>query len=294
MKKQDIYKLLAAFMILVMIIVPVAYVITNPRSEFTQQEPEQEQQQEKYNPELWVINQPFNSISDALMMTPYGADVAYYVDIEGMTPQMAQWVRANGLQLINEVDSIYKSNTTKMYYARLNVSKNESFLLLSTMFPEKNDFEYIELPNTPLPILMRQDKNYSGTYNILGNPAIFAPPQTAIDVLRIISSLNKTVTSYDQYEGLLEKIEPAPFQTINSNTSFANQFYLGIAERNGNYERTTAYLNINSTTLKRLKQLEANSTQKGFMQYNITTDGNYTTVRIVSPELAGVLTEETS
>lgn len=288
MKQQDAYKLLAAFMILIMIIVPVAYVITSPRSDF-EQTPEPQSQQEKYNPEFWVVDKPFYSVSDALNITPYGAVTANYADIESMTPQMIQWVIT---QLpVNEVDSLYKSNTTKMYYAGL---QNNSFLLLSTMFPERNDFEYIELPNTYPPILRRQEQGISGIYNIMGNPVIFAPPQTAIDVLKIIYNLNKTATAYDQYEGLLSKVEPAQFQIITSNVSFAKQFYMGVKETNGSYERTTAYHYLNSSTLKNLTQLKANSTQKGFTQYNITKNENYTIVKIASPQLLTVVNEESS
>ncbi len=286
MKQQDAYKLLAAFMILIMIIVPVAYVITSPRSDL-EQTPEPQSQQEKYNPEFWVVDKPFYSVSDALNITPYGAVTANYADIESMTPQMIQWVIT---QLpVNEVDSLYKSNTTKMYYAGL---QNNSFLLLSTMFPERNDFEYIELPNTYPPILRRQD---TGAINIMGNPVIYAPwDKTAGDVLEIIYGMNKTNTSYDQYEGLLSKVEPAQFQIINSNVSFAKQFYMGVKETNGSYERTTAYHYLNSSTLKNLTQLKANSTQKGFTQYNITKNGNYTIVKIASPQLLTVVNEESS
>jgi hypothetical protein len=281
-----------------MIIVPVAYVVTSPRSETTQT-PEQQSQQEKYNPEYWVIDQPFYSISDALNMTPYGVVTADYVDIESMTPQMIQWARQIKVDLVNYpivswMDSLYNSNTTKVYYGHLKEDKNESFLLLSTMFPEKNDFEYIVLPNSYIPILRRQEQGINGMYNIMGNPVIFAPPQTAIDVLNIINSLNKTATAYNQYEGLLDIVEPAAFQTVNSNVSFAKQFYMGVRETNGSYERTAAYLDINSSTLKKLNQLKANSTQRDFAQYNITRSGNYTIVKIVSPELLKVVNEEVS
>lgn len=290
MEQQDAYKLLAAFMILIMIVVPVAYVVTSQRSDLTQQTTEQSPQ-EKYNPEFWVVNQPFDSISDALNMTPPGAVTANYADIESMTPQMIQWVRTGGLPLINEVDSIYKSNTTRMYYTTLQEGKNRSFLLLSTMFPERNDFEYIVLPNTYPPILRRQD---TGAINIMGNPVIYAPQDTAISVLEIIYSLNKTATAYDRYGGLLGKVEPASFQAINSNVSFADQFYMGVGVANGSYERTAAYLNINSSTLKKLNQLKVNSTQRGFTQYNLTRSGNYTIIKIVSPQMLNVLNEEVS
>lgn len=285
MNPQDAYKLLAAFMILIMIIVPVAYVVTSPRSDLTQT-PEQQAQQEKYNPEFWAVSQPFYSISDALNMTPPGTLTASFVDLESMTPQMVQFARVQ--VPVDEVDSLYKSNTTRMFFTRL---ANDSLLLLSTMFPERNDFDYIVLPDTYPPILRRQD---TGAINIMGSPVIYAPDKTAIQVLEITYSLNKTATAYDQYEGLLSNVEPAPFQRIDSNVSFAKQFYMGIREANGNYERTTAYLNVNSSTLKKLNQLKANSTQRGFTEYNITKSGNYTIVRIASPEMLGVLNEEIS
>jgi hypothetical protein len=293
MKKQDAYKLIAAFMILIMIIVPVAYVITSPSSNSAPQTSDQQSQQDKYNPEYWVVNQPFYSITDALNMTPYGAVTADYVDLEGMTPQMMQWARQN-FQIIGEADSVYKSNSTIVYYSNLNSGKNNSFLLLNTMSPEKNDFEYIMLPNTNIPILIRQEQQLSGLYNIMGNPVILAPPQTAVDVLNIIYSQNKTTTAYDQYEGLLSNVEPAQLQIVNSNVSFANQFYMGIGIINGTYERTTAYFNINPNNFTRLNQSRINSTERGFAQYNITQSGNYTIVKISSPELFNVLNEATS
>ncbi len=285
MRQEDAYKLLAAFMILIMIIVPVAYVVTSPRDELTPQTNEQQSQQDKYNPEFWVVNQPFYSISDALNMTPDGVATADYADLESMTPQMVQWAKT---QLpVDDVDTLYKSNTTKIYFAGL---QNNSFLLLSTMFPEKNDFDYIVLPGTSY-ILRRQD---TGAINILGNPAIYASDKIASKVLGIISSTNKTTTAYDRYEVLLSKAEHAQFQTISSNVSFAKQFYMGVREINGSYARTTAYLNLNSSTLKKLNQLKANSTQKGFAQYNITQSGNYTIVKISGPDLLKLLTEESS
>jgi len=283
MKPQDTYKLLAAFMILIMIILPITYIVTSPSVSTNQQTTESE---DKYNPEFWVVNHPFFSISDALNITPPGAISAKYADLEAMTPQMIQWVRT---QLpVNEVDSLYKSETTKLYYAILQDEERNNLLVLSTMFPEKNDFEYMVLPNTYPPILRRLDTGY----NIMGTPVIYTPYiNTAVEVLEIIYSLNKTNTSYDQYKGLLSKIQPAPFQMIDSNVSFAEQFYMGIGMNNDSYERTTAYLNINYSTLKKLEQLKANSMERGFTLYNITQEGNYTIVRISGSFLSVVMEE---
>jgi hypothetical protein len=53
-------------------------------------------------------------------------------------------------------------------------------------------------------------------------------------------------------------------------------------------------MNINRTLLTQLEQQKTNSTERGFPEYNITSTGNYTVVRIMSPELQAVLDEETS
>jgi hypothetical protein len=244
---------------------------------------------EKYNPEFWTVNQPFNSISDALRMTPPGAIVTYFVDLENMPPQMIQWV-SQEIPVIQEVDSLYKSNTSKMYYASIKEGDNNSFLLLSTMSIPKNDFDYIVLPNTNN-ILQRQD---TGMINIMGTPVIYAPDQIAGDVLNIIYGLNESNTSYDTYKNLLTKVEPAPYQILNANVSFAKQFYIGLNLVNGSYEGTTAYLDANSSVLRKINQSKANSTEKGFEQYSINQSGNYTIVKIVSPELFNVLNEVTN
>lgn len=291
MKQQDAYKLLAAFLVLTMVFSIFAFIFISPRSELAQQTTGQQLPQEKYNPEFWVVNSPFDSISDALKMTPVGAVTASYADIESMTPQMIQWTKA--VLPVNDVDKLYKSNTTKFYYANLPSFQQDApnFLLLSTIFPDINDFEYMVLPDTYPPILRRQD---TGAINIMGTPIIYTNDKTASDVLKILYSQNKTASSYDRYEGLLNKTDAAPYQTITSNVNFSDQFYMGIRETNGSYERTTVYLNLNSSSLKKLNQLKANSTQKGFTDYYLNRSGNYTTVKIISSDMLKVLDEEVS
>ena len=289
MKRQDTSKIIiAAFLALTMVFSIFAYFFTGPVSD---REQTSDTQQNKYNPEFWIVRQPFDSISDALNLTPVGAEYASYVDLESMTPQMAKVARQE-FNLIKEVDTIYKSNTTKMYYADLRKDKNESFLLLSTMYPEKNDFEYFTRPDFDIPILQRTDLN--GFFNVMGTPVILAPPQTAIDTLNIIYSLNRTNTSYDKYEGLLDKAPHAPIQIVNSSVGFAKQYYMGIRTINGTYERTTVYLSANSSTLMKLDNRKANMTQNGFTQYNITKSGDYTIVKIAAPDMDRVLSEENS
>ncbi|MDD5617402.1 MAG: hypothetical protein PHH85_14525 [Candidatus Methanoperedens sp.] len=290
MKQQDMYKILAFFLAFTMIFSIFAYIFINPRDD-TQQETV-DKTKDYYDPEFWTFEQPFNSISDALNITPPGAESASYVDLEKMTPQMAEWTRQTK-PILNEVDTIYKSNTTKMYYSDLKYDGNSSFLLLSTMDPLKNDFQYMFIDSYyDHPLLVRQEGGLQGLYNVMGTPVMLAPPKTAIDVIDITTSLNETVTSYDGYKGMLNLVPYAPFQTITSNVTFAKQFYMGVDQNNDSYERTTGYLDVNSSVMKKLDQLKTNSTQKGFSQYNITKTGNYTVVKVSGKDMYAVLMEE--
>ncbi len=290
MKQQDYYKILAFFLAFTMIFSIFAYIFINPRDNTT---PAEDQTAEKkYDPEFWTFKQPFQSISDALNMTPPGAVTADFINLESMTPQMAEWTR-QGNPILAEVDTIYNSNTTKMFYSDLKYGNNRSFLLLSTMDPVHNDFQYMVVGSYyDHPLLIRQEKGLQGFYNVLGTPIILAPEQTVIDVLDITTSLNETVTSYDQYKGILSRVPDAPFQTITSNVTFAKQFYTGIRVNNGSYERTAVYLEMNSSLMKKLNQLKDNSTQRGILQYDIKTSGNYTIVKISAQDLLPVIMEE--
>jgi len=290
MKQQDMYKILAFFLAFTMIFSIFAYIFINPQDN-TQQQTE-DQTQTYYDPEFWTFDQPFDSISDALNITPPGAESASYVNLEKMTPQMAAWAR-QAQPVLDQVDTIYNSTTTRMYYSDIKSGGNFSFLLLSTMDPLRDDFQYMFIDSYyEHPLLVRQEGGLQGLYNVMGTPVMLAPPRIVIDVLDITTSLNETVTSYDRYNGMLNLVPYAPFQTITSNVTYAKQFYMGLDQNNNSYERTTGYLDVNSSVMKKLNQLKTNSTEKGFSQYNITKTGNYTIVKVSGQDMYAVLMEE--
>lgn len=294
MKQQMAYKILAGFLAIIMLGSVLFAFFSGTRDDTFQEPQPQDVNQDKYNEELWTVDEPFYSISDSLSMTPQVVESAYYIDLESMTPQMSEWTKTQDpfmSGLIQEVDTkLYKSSTVKLYYAQVKAGNETTFLLLSTMYPPKNDFDYFVLPNTSN-ILQRQD---TGAINLMGTPVIYVPNNIAGNVLNIIYSLNKSVTAYDQFENLLNKTEPVPYQMVTSNVSFAKQFYLGIGLENGSYVRTTAYLDANSSVLTKLNQAKENSSQKGFELYSINKTGNITIVKIVSNELFKVISEEAS
>lgn len=292
MEQQDANKLMAFFLAFIMLGSVFFYFVFQ---NIPDQQPEEDETiQDIYDPEFWTFEQPFYSISDALNITPPGAITAEFMDLETMTPQMAEWTR-QARPIINEVDAIYKSNTTKMFYSDLISGKNRSFLLLNTMDPQKNDFQYIFIDSYyDNPLLMRQEGGLQGYYNVMGTPVILAPQKTMIDVIDITMSLNETITSYDTYKDILGIVPDAPFQTLTSNVTFAKQFYMGIRLNNWSYERTTAYLDLNSTVMNKLNRLSENSTQRGISHYDIKKTGNYTLVQIYSKDIGAVLMEESN
>ncbi len=291
MKQQDANKLMAFFLAFIMVGSVFFYFVFQ---NIPDQQTKEEIKQDVYDPEFWTFDHPFYSISDALNITPPGAITAEFIDLETMTPQMAEWTRQDK-PILKEIDTIYNSSTTKMFYSDMINGRNRSFLLLSEMDPLKNDFQYMFTDSYyDHPLLMRQEGGLQGFYNVMGTPVILGPQQTVIDVLDITMSLNETVTSYDRYKSILVKVPDAPFQTITSNVTFAKQFYMGLRLNNGSYERTTAYLDLNSTVMKKLNGLKANSTQRGISQYDIKTIGNYTIIQIYSQDMGAVLMEEIS
>lgn len=294
MKQEDANKLMAYFLAFIMVGSVLFYIVFQ---NIPDQRVEEDIQIDLYDPEFWTFNQPFYSISDTLNITPPGAVSADFIDIESMTPQMAEWTKAFN-PILTEVDTIYKSNTTKVFYSDMRYGNNKSFLLFSTMDPNKNDFEYIVSPYyyDYHSVLIRQEPGRQGLYNVMGTPVILAPQKILLDVLYLTTTLNETVTSYDTYKGLLSRVPDAPYQTITSNISFAKQYYMGIRMNNGSYERTSAYLDVNPDALKNLTRLADNSAKSGFAEYNLTRNGNYTVLRVVSQELLMVLpvNEETS
>ena len=143
-------------------------------------------------------------------------------------------------------------------------------------------------------ILLRQEQQYNGLVNVMGTPALLAPANAAVGTLEIITSLNETAKAYDNYEELFGIVGSASFQILNSSVDFADDFYFGIRDINGSYERTTAYKNINQSLLEKLELQKINSTERGISEYDIKGTGNYTVVMITSTELQNLLNEETS
>jgi len=275
-----VYKAIAAFLILTMVFSAlVSFYWGGP--------PEQEREQEEFNTFNIggkLVEYDFNSLSDALEMTPPGITQATFIDFEAMqgTPleQLARQVSP-----IEEVNRLYQSSTTKMYLTYL----NNTPLLLTTIYPRKIAFDYTVLPYPYLDysLLARSD---TGAINVMGDPIIYTSLENAVKVIDILEGYaNKT--AYDQFALLLNQTEEDPYQRIGAKTNFSDQSYDGIKEKDGLYERTRIYINASKNLTTRVAELESNSSERGFKEYNLTQNKNITIVRIIS-DLAAVWGEE--
>lgn len=316
MKQQTANKIIAIFLALTMLLSVAAFFFSGSPASNEEQKPFEPLTDVEKENALWTFNEPLYSISDGLKITPPGAVSAEFIDLNSMTPQMMQWAKQTQ-PIINEVNDIYNSTTEKLYYAGIGEGQNRSFLLLNNINSQKINFQY-EKDESGYPpiylnqyILIRQEEEYKNLINIMGTPSVFAPWSTVEKVINItVLKTNGAKTAYDEYQGLLTYSQNAPYQMIASNSGFADQFYVSLKKNNDSYERTTAYLNLNSASLMNLTALKANSTQKGFtlydiIQYNVTqTTGSelnasykvnqsYTVVKVAGPDLLRVLTEET-
>ncbi len=236
-----------------------------------------------------LVREPFNSIEDALNLTPPGVTFAQYTNLSGM-PFMFEVLTRSQLKqegLGDEVmKKLYNATATRVYFA----SVNKTPFLLATIQPRIVDFGYVELPyrKNGYPLLLRDDNNF---LDVMGDPLIHSPRRNTLKALDIIAG-KENMTAYQEFQDLLAYTGPAEFQLIDTNTSFATRFYMGIAARNQSYERLTIYEDINTTLLPKLQAFQANSTQRGLTEYNITTQGNFTIVRIASQNIDNIFREE--
>ncbi|HHI30402.1 MAG TPA: hypothetical protein ENL17_01655 [Candidatus Methanoperedenaceae archaeon] len=230
-----------------------------------------------------LVNEPFSSIHDALRMTPEGVEMVVYVDIEAVLqdpalgPFISSQLQMEGLG-IDILDSLYGANTTHMYFATFEES-NDSFLLMTTFEPKIVRFNFISRQYGNYKVLQRMDTGHS---NVLGSPTIFGPQKNVLAALDLIEGVN-TNTSYARYETVLLEAPRAEYQRVTDNIIFADQFYIGMTPGDNNtLVRTTIYLKPEPKVVEKIESLGANSTERGFDEYNITRTNDLMVVSIRS------------
>ncbi|WP_292484820.1 surface glycoprotein [Methanohalobium sp.] len=224
------------------------------------------------------VDHKFNSIDDAMEMTPEGVMSAQYFDISK--------IRGTPIEnLINlnrtAPQGMYNANITKTYSA----SYNDSQFQLHTFTPEIVAFQYTSNSYDGYQLLGRG----KGMFNVIGNPTILGSEEKVKDVIDVLSTNSENT---DKFDRIISYSNPdAEIQVVQDiPNDFADQYYLGINKlRNNNYQRNIVYLNPSNSTMDNISQLEANSTERG-VEFNTTTEGDITKV-MVEGNLMSVISE---
>lgn len=214
------------------------------------------------------VNHKFDSIADGLDMTPKGATSAQYIDVSKITGTPLEAGAANAIQ----PDSTYNAKLTKTFF--VDYSNDASWMELHTISPEVVAFSYWMSPTSynGYQLLIREN----GIYNAIGTPMIFGPQDKVEGTIDVLSGLAE---KSDEFDYILSYADmDSEFQRVTADTSFASQYYIDLKQlETGDYSRTVIYLDVVNSTLEKLTQFEANSTERG-VAYDITTDGNITKV----------------
>jgi hypothetical protein len=296
-------KIMAGFLALIMLLSIFPYFLNGDSSNSQQQNNQFDDydniQNDNFNVGGQLIDHNFNSIADALQMSPSDVYSAQYIDVEYINSTTNKlWFEVLNPNITtvnkiskNEVDSIYNSptspqekiSTRQVYYAEL---PNNNFLLLSTITPKRVFFKY----NTAITsydgrhqVLIKEN----GFTNVMGEPTLFTPSrELAESILSIITGPATQPTAYDAFSPLLNFSDDysSEFQVVSSQIDFADKYYLGIyLNQDGNFTRTTIYQNATTETSSHIQQLAKTGLKRGFSQYNVTIEGDILKVVITGP-----------
>jgi len=305
-------KIVAGFLALIMLLSIFPYFLNGDSSDSQQQNNQFDDydniQNDNFNVGGQLIDHDFNSIVDALQMSPSDVYSAQYIDVEYINSTTNKlWFEVLNPNITtvnkiskNEVDSIYNSptspqekiSTRQVYYAEL---PNNNFLLLSTITPKRVFFKY----NTAITsydgrhqVLIKEN----GFTNVMGEPTLFTPSrELAESILSIITGPATQPTAYDAFSPLLNFSDDySEFQVVSSQIDFADKYYLGISNQDGNFTRTTRttiYQNPTSETSSYLKQLAKTGLSRGFSTYNLTNEGDILKV-VITGQFQDVIDED--
>jgi hypothetical protein len=302
-------KIMAGFLALIMLLSIFPYFFSGD-SQNTQQDVQNNQfddyndiQNDNFNVGGQLIDHSFNSIADALQMSPPDTYSAYYIDVEYMNSTTGEFwneylnPNITTVEQIrkSEVDNLYRSQTQSISTRQMCFAEqaNDNFLLLSTMTPKRVFFNY----NTAITsydgrhqVLIRE----TGATNVMGEPTLFTPSRNlAESILSIIDGPATQQTAYDTFSPLLNFSDDySEFQVVSSQVDFADKYYLGIyMNQDGNFTRTTIYQNPTTGTSSHIQQLAKTGLERGFSQYDVTKEDDILKV-VVTGQFQEIIDED--
>lgn len=294
-------QIIAAFMVLTMVLSVTMMFFSGSNSDTPDTIQPENLQSEYFNVAGEQIAHGFSSISDGLQMSTTDVYSSYFIDMEYINDTSFEpWNEqlSKNMTLVAPLNSstlnnLYQSETKQVFLAQ---AFNGDFILLNTMNPKVVTFDYIGVPSNDSQylILKRTD---TGGINVMGDPTLYTPSlDTAEAVLTILENWTVSQTAYDTFIPVLNHSDDqSEFQVVVNLVypdSFADLYYLGMHKNDDDsFTRTTIYYNPTNKTSSHINELAETSLERGFTQYEVTTEGNITKV-VLSGDFLLVNTED--
>jgi len=277
-------QIIAAFMVLTMVLSTIVMFFSGSNSDTTDTIQTENLQDDYFNVAGNQIAHGFNSISDGLQMSTTDVYSSYFIDMEYINDtsfdpwneQLSQNLTIVAPLNRSILNNLYKAETEQVFLAQA----FNDFILLNTMNPKVITFDYIGVPSNDSQylILKRTD---TGGINVMGDPTLYTSSlDNAEAVLTILENWTVPQTAYDTFIPVLNHSDDqSEFQVVVnlmfSPDAFADLYYLGMHKNDDeSFTRTVIYYNPANETSSHINELAGTGLERGFTQYDVTTDGN--------------------
>lgn len=296
-------QIIAAFMVLTMVLSVAMVFFSGSNPDNTDTIQPESLQSEYFNVPGEQIAHGFSSISDGLQMSTTDVYSSYFIDMEYINDTSFEpWNEqlSQNLTIVVPLNSsvtddvLYHTVTEQLFLAQ---TFNNDFILLNTMNPKVVTFDYIGVPSNDSQYLILKRTDIDGI-NVMGNPTLYTPSlDTAQAVLTILENWTVPQTAYDTFIPVLNHSDDqSEFQVVVNlivyPDPFADLYYLGMHKNDDDsFTRTTIYYNPTNKTSSHINELAETGLDRGFTQYEVTTEGNITEV-VLSGDFLLVNTED--
>ncbi len=296
-------QIIAAFMVLTMVLSVTMMFLSGSNPDTPDTIQPENLPSEYFNVPGEQIAHGFSSISDGLQMSTTDVYSSYFIDMEYINDTSFEpWNEqlSQNLTIVVPLNSsvtddvLYHTVTEQLFLAQ---TFNNDFILLNTMNPKVVTFDYIGVPSNDSQylILKRTD---TGGINVMGDPTLYTPSlDTAQAVLTILENWTVLQTAYDTFIPVLNHSDDqSEFQVVVNlivhPEPFADLYYLGMHKNDDDsFTRTTIYYNPTNKTSSHINELAETGLERGFTQYEVTTEVNITKV-VLSGDFLLVNTED--
>ncbi|MFV9629765.1 MAG: hypothetical protein ACNYWM_01610 [Methanosarcinales archaeon] len=295
-------QIIAAFMVLTMVLSVTMMFLSGSNPDTPDTIQPENLPSEYFNVPGEQIAHGFSSISDGLQMSTADVYSSYFIDMEYINDTSFEpWNEQLSQNLImvapfnsSILNNLYQSETKQVFLAQ---AFNGDFILLNTMNPKVVTFDYIGVPSNDSQYLILKRTDIVGI-NVMGDPTLYTLSlDTAQAVLTILENWTVPQTAYDTFIPVLNHSDDqSEFQVVVNlivhPEPFADLYYLGMHKNDDDsFTRTTIYYNPTNKTSSHINELAETGLERGFTQYEVTTEVNITKV-VLSGDFLLVNTED--